>query len=78
MAANRDWFFEDELSRLRWEWVDALRRYGRDGSPAELRALEDARDAYVGRAKRLRAEAFVPEQQDSATARSARILLHTY
>lgn len=78
MAANGDWFYEDELSRLRWEWVAALRDYGRDSGPAELRRLEHARDAYVGRAKRLRTEALVPDQQERTGTRSARMLLHTY
>ena len=78
MAAEKDWFYEDELSRLRWEWVDALRDYGRDGSAAELRRLEGARDAYVGRAKRLRSAAQLPDQQDRAADRAARALLHTY
>lgn len=78
MAAEKDWFYEHELSRLRWEWVDALRDYGRDGTPAELRRLETARDAYVGRAKRLRSEAQVPDQQGRTGERAAQVLLHTY
>ncbi len=78
MATNTDWFYEDELSRLRWEWVDALRDYGRGGSPAGLRRLEIARDAYVGRAKRLRTAAQLPGQQDRTAVRAARALLHTF
>jgi hypothetical protein len=78
MAAETAWFYEDELSRLRWEWVDALRDYGRGGSPAQLQRLERARDAYVGRAKRLRADAYLPGQQDRTADRAARVLLHTY
>jgi hypothetical protein len=54
MAVSGDWFYETELSRLRWEWVDALRAYGRSGAPADVQRLEAARAAYVGRAQRLR------------------------
>ena len=52
MAA--DWFFEEELSRLRWEWVDALRAYGRDRNDASLRQVRVTCDAYTRRAARLR------------------------
>jgi hypothetical protein len=54
MAA--DWFFEKELSRLRWEWVDALREYGRERNDASLRHVRTTCDAYTRRAARLRRE----------------------
>lgn len=78
MAADAGWFYEDELSRLRWEWVAALRDYARGDSPAQLRRVEVARDAYVGRAQRLRASGEPPGQRDGASTRSARLILHTY
>jgi hypothetical protein len=52
MAA--DWFFEEELSRLRWEWVDALREYARDRNEASLRQVRTTCEAYTKRAARLR------------------------
>ena len=74
MAADAGWFYEDELSRLRWEWVAALRDYARGDSPAQLRRVESARDAYVGRAQRLRTSGGPPAQRD-ATSRSSRMML---
>lgn len=77
MAAETDWFYEDELSRLRWEWVAALREYGRGESPDRVRRLEIARDAYVGRATKLRTSQQVPDQEGRGTS-STQWLLHTY
>jgi hypothetical protein len=54
MAA--EWFFEEELSRLRWEWVAALREYGRLQNEASLRKVRFTSDAYTRRAARLRRE----------------------
>jgi hypothetical protein len=52
MAA--EWFFEEELSRLRWEWVTALREYGRQRNDVSLRRVRSTCDAYTQRAAWLR------------------------
>jgi hypothetical protein len=52
MAA--EWFFDDELSRLRWEWVDALRDYAQRRDEASLRLVRTTCDAYTRRAAQLR------------------------
>lgn len=52
MAA--DWFFEEELSRLRWEWVAAVREYNMERNEASLRRVRATCEAYTARAARLR------------------------
>jgi hypothetical protein len=54
LGMTEGWFFEEELSRLRWEWVDALREYGRQRDEASLRRVRETCDAYTRRAARLR------------------------
>jgi hypothetical protein len=49
-AMTPGWFFEDELSRLRWEWVGAMRQYAQQRSEASLRRARITRDAYTKRA----------------------------
>jgi hypothetical protein len=57
MTAQTEWFFEDELSRLRWQWVATLREYGRGSRTATLQQVHSAQEAYVARAGRLRGRA---------------------
>ena len=52
MAA--EWFYEAELSRLRWEWVSAVREYAQHRSDASLMRARTACEAYTRRAARLR------------------------
>jgi hypothetical protein len=49
-----EWFFEDELSRLRWEWVSAMREYARHRSEASLARVRTSCDAYTQRVAQLR------------------------
>ena len=48
------WFFDDELTRLRLEWVELIREYGRTRSPVTLGRAHEAHRRYVERADRLR------------------------
>jgi hypothetical protein len=48
------WFFDDELTRLRLEWVELIREYGRSRCPRTLRRAHEAHQRYVERADRLR------------------------
>jgi hypothetical protein len=72
MAAETEWFFDDELSRLRWQWVAALREYGRGSRASTLQQVHAAQEAYVTRAGRLRSRANSPGSTEIATSRSAR------
>jgi hypothetical protein len=49
------WFFDEELTRLRWEWVGLIREYGRSRLPAALARAHEAHRRYVERADLLRA-----------------------
>ena len=49
-----EWFFEDELSRLRWEWVSAMREYAWNRSEASLARVRTSCDAYTKRVAQLR------------------------
>jgi hypothetical protein len=54
MAEN--WFFDDELTRLRWQWVASVRDYSCGASPRRGPALRRAHataNAYFDRLTRL-------------------------